>query len=463
MRLRWFLRFIFFILCASLCTFVIPSQPLQMRFVALSDIHFSPFTSCGEETPCDLIETLRKAPPEEWAAILAWKDKSGIQLKNETNYSLLASTLAHVYQNTQKQPVSFILVAGDFLAHNYRLNYEHYSTDKSDKEYNAFVKKTMTFLMLEFKSRLRNQDVYVAIGNNDTYQDHYVVNFSDSFFKDMGDIWSNVITDENIKALVADEMSGAGYYAFELPQQPHLRLIVLNSVLFSTLAQGNNVDAVARNQLAWLHHQLEFAKEFNQKALIVMHIPDGVDAYATAGSQPFAIRTFWQPEYSVSFESELIRYSDTIVGVLASHIHSDWIRVLHGDQGQLIAMSGVPSVSPISGNNPAYKIYSISTDHLTLSNFVTYSFPLNASSEEDWIKEYDFNEVYQPKCKYCALIDVMSQLPSSEAFKTYKRLYTVDVVTDTQYKFMPFFWCAINQFDVASYQQCLTDTVQAHR
>lgn len=463
MRVKSLLRIIFLIRCLLLCTAAFASSSPQMRFVAISDIHFTPFASCEEQTPCETIELLRQAPAEDWDAILALKDKSAIQSKDETNYLLLSSMLRDVYQKSVVQKPTFVLVSGDFLAHGYRGLYQHFSTDKTEAGYQEFVNKTMTFLMLQFKSHLGKQNVFVAIGNNDTYQDHYVINFDDSFFKNMGEIWSNAITDDNIKSVVANEMATAGYYASTLPQQPNLRLIVLNSVLFSAQAQGNSVDVVANNQLAWLHQQLEFAKAFNQKALIVMHIPDGVDAFSTASSTPFSIKTFWQQEYSERFEADLVNYSDNIVGVLAAHDHGDWMRVLHGGNNQLVAMSGVPSVSPVFGNNPAYKIYSIATDELTLSDFVTYTFPLNASSADGWIKEYDFDQTYQPKCKYCAVIDAMTKLQATgDAINNYKKFYTTGMTTDTQYKFMPFYWCAVNHLDSNGYQQCLDDTIKSH-
>ena len=69
----------------------------------------------------------------------------------------------------------------------------------------------------------------------------------------------------------------------------------------------------------------------------------------------------WKTPYTKRFETEIAEFSPNIVGILAGHLHRDWTQILSYDGKNSVPMSGTPSISPIFGNDPGFKIYTYST------------------------------------------------------------------------------------------------------
>src|ERR1700756_4247235 len=62
----------------------------------------------------------------------------------DTNWRLLQSTLEQA-KETLADP-DFVLISGDFLAHNFRREFNAATSYRSDAAYRIFVRKTMQFL-----------------------------------------------------------------------------------------------------------------------------------------------------------------------------------------------------------------------------------------------------------------------------------------------------------------------------
>ncbi|HSW70689.1 MAG TPA: hypothetical protein VLH77_01770, partial [Gammaproteobacteria bacterium] len=157
------------------------------------------------------------------------------------------------------------------------------------------------------------------------------------------------------------------------------------------------------------------------------------------------------------FLDEIKQSSPQVLGIFQGHIHADSFQIL-SDLGQNpLPLTGTPSISPIFGNNPGFKIYSYSTPDPRLLNFVTYyrSLENNAS----WEKEYDFDEVYQQSQHNEELIKGMLKLgPQGELADRYKTYYSVKRDSQPitkQNKWLPFYWCAIRDLTRARYQECV--------
>jgi hypothetical protein len=347
------------------------------QFLSLADIHFDPFLSCKAK-PCPLIQKLCEAPADQWSAIFSQLNSSSFEYGKDSNYFLLESSLAAAKTAALKAHAAFVLVIGDFLAHDFNGKYKKYAHDKTKTGYIAFVKKTLQFLTLELQHNFPQTDVYLAVGNNDSYEEDYVVEPQGSFFKDLGKLEASLIKEPKIKTVLLKQLSRDGYYALSVPETPQLRLIVLNSVLFSTKAKGPGLDQAAAEELAWLEQELQLATHKKQQVLIAMHIPTSFDIYKFHYS-PFKIN-FWKTSYSQQFLAEIQRAAGSIMAVLPAHIHIDNFQILViGNKA--IPFSGTPSISPIFGNHPAFKVYSYALPALQLQDIASYYF---LNTDNNW-------------------------------------------------------------------------------
>jgi sphingomyelin phosphodiesterase acid-like 3 len=448
----------FFSTCFMLVLLLFQQSGFAGNFLSLSDIHFDPFITCDKGLPtCPLIDKLQQAPANTWQAILIAADTKPAQYKQDSNYPLLVSTLQALHAVAEAKKPQFVLILGDYLGHNYKDKYLQFSTDKSEAGYQAFVKKTMEFLTAEINTAFPATDVYMTPGNNDSYIDDNVYEPNGAYFQDMSVILSGAIKQPELRNEMRNSFSHNGYYAVTIPNQPELRVIMLNSNLFSAFARGNNIEAAADAELEWLHKQLEQATQHQQKILLAMHIPIGVDVFASLRNQPFAIVEHWRPRYVNYFKNMLLQYSTRIMGVLAAHEHSDWLRVFTNPLNQQkIPIVGIPSISPANQNNPAFKLFDYDANALELENYTKYFYLLG--STRTWQPEYEFNTVYQPDCRACRLVNGMDLLKNTgDLVEQYKKYYDAETGSDLIHThYAPYYVCQLHAITAAEYQACMT-------
>ncbi len=351
------------------------SATYASSFITLADIHFDPFLSCTT-SPCPLIEKLRQNPAAKWPHLLAIGQQDvANRYWQDSSYSLLISALASAKQVTDTQQMQFVLVLGDFLAHQYKRHYKKFSSDKQLKDYPAFVQKTLEFLAMELRMSFPGLDIYAVVGNNDSSKNNYASIPHGVFFKETAMTWSGLITNKSNRDSMQREFPDCGYYAFNLPSQ-HLRLIVLNTNIFSYKAQGRNIAAAVQTELTWLSHELILVKEQHEKALISMHIPPIYDIYTTPSTRLFTLMQLWKQSYMQQFYQVLRSYSPQIMGIVAGHLHIDWMHILTLDNIEVPIM-GTPSISPLYGNNPGFKVYTYSENTNQFTGSMTYKLTLN--------------------------------------------------------------------------------------
>src|SRR5688572_33044564 len=93
------------------------------KFMAVTDVHFNPDGSCADTKPCAVIEKLRQADVAQWESILATDDTSAPKYQTDTNYAFLKSTLTELNQRANQENPAFVVVLGDYLAHNFKQNF----------------------------------------------------------------------------------------------------------------------------------------------------------------------------------------------------------------------------------------------------------------------------------------------------------------------------------------------------
>ena len=354
----------------------------ENKILILSDIHFSPFAGCHNNSQiCPVVDKLNKASADQWPQILAQYSPNSLPDNGQvTNYALIQSMLAQL----KLQRPDTVLILGDFLAHLYYRQYVLYSHDRNREDYNQFVEKTMEFLINSIQQAIpRNSLIYPVIGNNDSYggpeckHNDYCSIPNGIFFTDVAKLWKPLPIVIN-----------GGYYETVLPKTKD-HIIALNTVLFSPKALGPDLNKVAQQQLSWLSQQLQSIAAHNEKAWIIFHIPPGIDSFATAKSLFQTIVPFWKNEYSKTFNELVNQYNLTITAVFSGHTHTEGTWVLSDTQpGDKVIDQSIPSISPIFGNNPAYKIYSYDKKNFKLLQSTTYLLNLNSPSREsNWQRQ----------------------------------------------------------------------------
>src|SRR3990167_2050407 len=428
----------------------------KIPFLTLSDIHFDPFVGCyNRGNACGYIQQLRSAPASSWGSILAANESQPSQYRQDTNYPLLQSALKAAKLQAVRSNAQFVIVLGDFLAHNYREYYKKYTGDRSSVGYREFVRKTLSFLTMELNRTFPSIDVYPLIGNNDTYQYDYASTPNGAFFNDAAGIWSGLIKNPANRSVFMNSFYRGGYYAVTISGDAKLKLILLNSVLFATNARGKNIDTAATNELTWLHDELAVVKSNQQMALLAMHIPAGIEVYVTLQNRLFRLIELWKRSYVLGYEANLKQFAPEIAGIFAGHLHMDWFQVLTLSNANRVPVSGTPAISPIYGNNQGFKIYTYSPDSKEITNFETYYTPID--QQLSWLKEYNYKQIYQPTCRLCSIVTAMNTVkPSSVSASYYKHFYAVGVHDQSiEAKWDPYYWCAIRPLAPQQYWTCV--------
>ena len=432
-------------------------------FVSIADIHFNPFASCPIATlkPCALIKQLRDASAKDWEALFEKYDSKDITgYMHDTNYALFKSSLAEIKTIYQHDKPRFTLILGDFLAHNFREQYVLYSHDRTASGYQDFVKKTLVFMTLAIRSAIPTGDIYPAVGNNDSYTGDYSVIPNGAFLRDTAETWSSLMQNKNNQQAMLRTFPKGGYYGIELADNHKQRILVLNTVLFSESAKGAEVEQAARDELSWLHTQLVAATKQKESVLLAFHIPVGINVYKTLMSLFGGLKEFWRAEYSSAFDKELQTFPDTVRAILPGHIHMDSFQVVGLSDLSDIPVSFTPSISPIFGNNPGFKLYNYDLQTFKLVNYDMYFYSLDEEPlNRHWQKEYNFKQVYQSTCPECSLTHGMRQVaPANQLATHYKEYYAVG--TNAQpitkdHNWVPYYWCDIFSITERAYKACL--------
>lgn len=454
-RLCFVLTAIFILISNSILAAPIIHLPATENFITIADIHFDPFYDCNNKPrPCALLQKLQVADAKEWDAILASHPTKIASYQEDTNYPLLQSTLMELKQVKQNAKPQFVLVLGDFLAHKFNEKYKKYSGGKSLTGYAQFVNKTMQYLAYKLNQTFPDISVFPVVGNNDSYTGDYNVVPHGAFLSDTAKSWAPLIKDKNNQQAFQQSFPELGAYTILLPH--HQKIIILNTVLFSSNSNKKTIQLAANKQLNWLKLQLATAQQEHANVILAFHIPMGVDVYTSIKFFFLSIKEFWEPVYSSEFEQILQHYGTTIVAILPAHIHMDAYQYISTNDIPVIFTS---SVSPIFGNNPGFKVFTYDPMTLNISNFMTYYYPDAGSGLASWQLEYSFNQVYQPKCQHCAIIDGMMKIKIDNTLADYyQKYYAVSSGSQPITKYHdwnPYYWCMISNVNKVSYKTCL--------
>jgi sphingomyelin phosphodiesterase acid-like 3 len=329
---------------------VAPAVAVAGRVLVMSDLHFDPMADPK------LVDRLAAVEPELWAGVL---DSSGNQslgqYGRDTNWPLLRSALGQMAE-TLPHP-AFALISGDFLAHEFRREFDAAASNHSDAAYRIFVRKTMQFLAQQLERAFPATMILPALGNNDEECGDYELQPSGPFLADTLPIVHRLVGNAAGSGFERD-WEGHGNYS-ALPGG--IRVLSVNTNFLSVHfrnACGSAADGdPGRATLAWLEAELAAAKQAGERVWLLHHIPPGIDGYATLrqGACPGTMIPMWDQAYAGAFSTLLRRYADTVIASFAGHTHMDDFRLI-GDAGGRYGFALItPAVSPIFGQNPAFR------------------------------------------------------------------------------------------------------------
>jgi hypothetical protein len=168
----------------------------------------------------------------------------------------------------------------------------------------------------------------------------------------------------------------------------------------------------------------------------------------------------WQPQYQAEFMQIISKYPGLIAMGITGHTHMDEFRVLPtGD-----VLFGIPGVSPVFGNNPAFKIFTVAQATQMPMDYQSISYNLTASQAPT-----QFNSLYTFSTAYAAtpgttLESSFQQLyplltptaPGTAAFLNYyvssSVTYRWNMANSGNWQF---YSCGFSQMDEQDYVDCV--------
>ena len=369
----------------------------EARFIALADIHFDPFSACQGKKPCAFIKTLQASKVETWDSLLAQADTTIPHYGADTNYTLLQSALTAAVEQANRADAKTVVVLGDMLSHNFRIAYRRYSGDRSLAGFRSFVMKTLSYLQLKLSTTFGDRDILPVLGNNDSWQDDYVVDNDGDFYRAYRDLWMKSIHDDSKKAAFAESITTGGYYAIT---QNNTRFIILNSTPFSRRAAGDSAASVAEQEWTWLANELKTAQTKQQRIILFMHIPPRIELFFSLRIRLFTLFELWSSPNLVRFDALMQTYAPLMDGVFSAHIHNDSLQLHRFGKGVHVPFVGSPAVSPIFASNPGFKLYGLNNTVSLPLDFISYYTRLHAKQGRHGAQA-DFAQYYPSVCTAC--------------------------------------------------------------
>jgi hypothetical protein len=434
--------------------------------VVFSDIHFNPFYDRS------LFSALNAADAGQWAGIFRTSGVTGPSAwGSDTNYPLFVIALAGIQRNLGACPL--VVFTGDLLGHNlpqtfyslYDPEHASHPTPEDVAAMKAFTDKAVAFVMQQVRSSVGAVPVVFALGNADSYtglgpDSGFLSNTAEMFY-------SQFVNGTVDHQTFLDTYKSGGYYSAE-PAGTNLMVIGLNTFEFSPIFGKLHENAV-KAELAWFDAKLASARVGGKKVWLLMHVPPGADKYSTAqsvdsGGHITTATMMWNQDYQNRFLEILSKYPGLIALTLTAHTHMDEYRIMSPGN----VADTTPSIAPYFGNNPAFKVFTISSDTLRATDYASLNYDL-ATTPEQFNRYYTFSTAY---LLHGFLGDSLARLypalATSQAKRAvYRESYfsghnyivppdnTFNPITD---KTWPVYWCGIGHMD----EQGLIDCVNSY-
>ncbi|XP_064390899.1 sphingomyelin phosphodiesterase A-like [Halichondria panicea] len=319
-----------------------------LRFLQLADLHLDQQYGEGSPYDCGLYLCCRHWYNGTGKAGHYGEFKCDLPMPT---LDLLAETL----QKLDPQP-DFVIYTGDNAPH-----------DVWNETWTTQLDATQ-FVVDYLAEKLPSMTIYPAIGNHESWPESEYLGTMLEFQalnRDLAYKWQKW-ADFPQDAL--DTIVEGGYYNIRI--MDNLRLISFNSDygytpnFYSFLNAENDH---YKNQLIWIKKQLSLAEKQGDKVLLIAHIPPG-DPSSHA-------------EYGEFYLSIAKQFSDTVVGHLFGHTHTDQFELVQDADGVYGAVLIAPSVTTYGHINPSFRIFTMDTNTKTLLGYEQYHLNVTHANE----------------------------------------------------------------------------------
>jgi hypothetical protein len=382
-----------------------------LTFWHLSDIHLDPlFLANGSSfSNCRVADPSAKVTPF---------GKYGCDAPQR----LLESALD--YMNRVQPNPDFIIISGDFSAHDYQ----------DESSILSAISAATSLIQSKLNS---NIPVFPAMGNDDCSADYKFSLVNHTWTHELAHLWAQWLPSSAL-----DTFTYAGYYS--VPVTPQLTVVILNTVLYSPrLSQLHDMDVDIGGQVAFVEQQLIQARNQGGKVLLVGHIPPG--------GAPYDDTDIWVEPYVQIFQDLATAYEDVLLAFAAGHLHSDDFRFL---ENTLVLLA--PSISLINHNNPGVRLFTLDDKSSAIREIETHYADIclgNPANALAWGFEYSHREFYgieSPIDGY-AMKDVFRAImQDGRSFSAYNAVRTVQYDVN-RYRYL----CSIADADLGAWHDCL--------
>lgn len=419
----------------------------------LTDIHFDPYTSCGESVTAQsqqcLLQLINESNPAKWQLPI----KSINTYTEDSNNTFLVQGLQGLTHYIQTYKITKIFVLGDLLSHNFRQDFNNYLPQESQTQLTNLALNSLTYVIYNIAKASNNAQIYYVFGNNDTDTEDYLypsVNFMQHIVPQIGNYMSD-------PQAFAATFSDGGYSQMSFNSQ--VNVIGLN---FNLLTQENSkVESAitrAEQQLEWLKEQLSAARDQHKKIILLQHEPFGIniDNAATGRSPESLTYTVLNPLLERKYLAVYESYSDVINNYYYGHYHMDSIQVA----GNLFAFSTL-AFNVDFDNNPGFKI--INLNQLgELQDYTTY-YSNFINQKLSWQPLYNLNSTYNisPESYVSFFANNFPSNQNSTQATTYTNYYNgLNLIESLlQPISLPsgwmYYYCGMNKLLLVPYQDCL--------
>lgn len=413
------------------------SQPgATSRVVVFSDVHFNPFYDPA------LFRTLVDTPEERWAEVFATSPTTGPGTwGDETNYPLLVQSLDSIRDGGSTRLVIF---GGDMLTHGFSSTFYALYGSQDVAAMRRFTLKTVSFFARQVRSRVGSTPVVFTLGNNDSYEGNYKIEPNGAFLADTaGPFLAQFLAGAADSGRFMQSYMAGGYYVAE-PAGPGLVVVALNTIFLSPNAAAG-IEGAVRAELDWLDATLAAARAAGKKVWIVMHIPPGADIFSTKGKVDAQghindAAMNWQPDPQLRFLQIMNAHRDVVAATFAGHTHVDEYRLPAG------SLEISSSISPVYGNDPAYKTFTFADDSLSLTDYTTTNLRLG-DARPVYEAYYTFSTAYPVSGPLDSALGSLFPMlrAAAQPQATYRQRYYAghdagSPITDANW---PVYWCGI--------------------
>jgi sphingomyelin phosphodiesterase acid-like 3 len=440
----------------------------------VSDIHFDPLHDPAK------LQQLVDAPVSQWSSILSAapspnQQQAFAQLQQtchargvDTPYELLRSSLQAM--RAQRPDAQFMTLSGDLLVHSFSCRYTTLLPSSAPGDYEAFVVKTLSFVMEELRATLPGIPIYVALGNNDTPCGDYRVDAGSKFLLRFGRIIAEGLPPSQRQQALKRFATG-GYYSLTMAAPMRdTQLIVVNDIFqspnYRTCAGGAD-PAATTAEMAWLQEQLAQAERLGQRVWIMGHIPPGIDPYSTVAQ----LKNVCAGEAPVTFLSSdkladvLVEHARVIRLGIFAHTHMDEVRLLEPPGSKKgpnhVAIKIVPSISPVDGNTPSFTVARISRASAMLQDYQVIAASNQTGIGATWSTEYDYAQAYHeapfsPGTMEKLIAEFQGDHDAkTEASRQYIRNYFVGDLSLVLKPFWPQYVCSLANYTAKAFAACV--------